>query len=89
MLALRLPRDADPALMAIGGSARKRVLVEAAGRADGLARLAPVMLVLGLLGLVLAALSRARPPARRLGRAGWRWPERAARWWPPGIGART
>jgi hypothetical protein len=57
VLALRLPRDDDAALMAIGGSGRKRVLLEAAARADGPARLAPIALGLGLLGLLVVALS--------------------------------
>ena len=57
VLALRLPSDEDPALMAIGGSGRKRVLLEAAARADGPARLAPIVLGLGLLGLLVVALS--------------------------------
>ena len=57
VLALRLPRDSDPTLMAIGGSKRERMLLEAAARADGVSRLAPLVLILGLLGLSLAALS--------------------------------
>jgi len=64
VLALRLPPDADPTLMAIGSSPRERALLKAAGRADGLSRLAPILLVLGLLGLLLAALGA---PDRRRG----------------------
>ena len=63
VLAQRLPRDADPPLMAIGGSGRERVLLEAAARADGPARLAPIVLGLGFLGLLLVAL-RARDRRR-------------------------
>ena len=59
MLALRLPRDADPPLMAIGGSGRERVLLDAAAHTGGPSRLAPIVLALGLLGLLLVALGAA------------------------------
>ena len=55
VLATRLPRDADPSLMSIGGTARERVLLRAGRRARGLAPAAPIVLVLGLLGLLLVA----------------------------------
>lgn len=67
VLAQRLPRDADPSLMSIGGSGRERVLLTAAARADGWSRLAPLVLVAGLLGLLLAALT-----ARDRRRGAWR-----------------
>ena len=64
VLATRLPRDADPSLMSIGGSARERVLLRVARRAEGLAWAAPFVLALGLLGLLLVALTA---PDRRRG----------------------
>jgi hypothetical protein len=66
VLAQRLPRD-DPSLMSIGGNERERLLLEAAARAGGRSRLAPVALVLGLLGLLLVALT-----ARDRRRGAWR-----------------
>ena len=57
VLAQRLPPDADPSLMSMGSSGRERLLLEAAPRADGWSRLAPLALVLGLLGLALVALT--------------------------------
>ena len=63
-LARRVPADPDPSLMSIGGNARERALLDVASRADGPTRLAPVVLVLGLLGLLLVAL---RAPDRRRG----------------------
>lgn len=57
VLARRLPIDADPSLGSIGGSARERGLLDIAARADGATRLAPIVLVLGLLGLLLVALN--------------------------------
>ena len=56
-LAQRLPRDADPSLMSIGGSGRERLLLDAAARANAWSRLAPLALVLGLLGLALVAVT--------------------------------
>lgn len=63
VLATRLPRTADPSLMSIGGSARERVLLRVARRGRGLASAAPIVLALGLLGLLLVAL--AAPDRRR------------------------
>jgi hypothetical protein len=57
VLALRLPRAANPSLMSIGGNGRERALLRAAPHAAALARLAPIALVLGLLGLLLVALT--------------------------------
>jgi hypothetical protein len=57
VLAQRLPVAADPSLMSIGGNARERGLLDVASRAGGPTRLAPVVLALGLLGLLLVALS--------------------------------
>jgi hypothetical protein len=64
VLATRLPRAADPALMSIGGTARERVLLRVARRARGLAGAAPLVLALGLLGLLLVVLTA---PDRRRG----------------------
>jgi hypothetical protein len=64
VLATRLPRSADPSLMSIGGNARERVLLRVARRAEGLAWAAPFVLALGLLGLLLVALTA---PDRRRG----------------------
>jgi hypothetical protein len=63
-LARRVPADPDPSLMSIGGNARERALLDVASRADGPTRLAPVVLAVGLLGLLLVAL---RAPDRRRG----------------------
>ncbi|MGZ8650524.1 MAG: hypothetical protein ACXW08_18165, partial [Solirubrobacteraceae bacterium] len=63
VLATRLPRTADPSLMSIGGSARERVLLRVTRRGRGLASAAPIVLALGLLGLLLVAL--AAPDRRR------------------------
>jgi hypothetical protein len=68
VLAQRLPRG-DPSLMSIGGSGRERLLLEAAARAGGSSRVAPVALVLGLLGLLLVTLT-ARDRRRGLWRSG-------------------
>ena len=57
VLATRLPRDADPSLMSIGVTARERVLLRAGRRAGGLTRAAPIVLVVGLLGLLLAVVA--------------------------------
>ena len=64
VLATRLPRDADPALLSVGGSGPERALLRGARRADAAAAVAPVLLVLGLLGLVAGALVA---PDRRRG----------------------
>ena len=64
ILATRLPQDADPVLMSIGGSGPERALLRAARRTDGAAGIAPILLVLGLLGLVAGALAA---PHRRRG----------------------
>jgi hypothetical protein len=69
VLALRLPRDTDPELMAVGGNAPKRALLETATRVDGPSRLAPVVLALGLLGLLVVALG-ARDRRRGLWESG-------------------
>jgi hypothetical protein len=68
-LAKRLPADGDPSLMSIGGSARERLLLDAAPRARSWSRLAPLALVIGLLGLVLVVL-RAEDRRRGLWRSG-------------------
>ncbi|HYH88303.1 MAG TPA: hypothetical protein VEX67_03650 [Solirubrobacteraceae bacterium] len=57
VLATRLPRDADPSLLSIGVTARERVLLRAGRRADALTRAAPIVLGLGLVGLLLAVLA--------------------------------
>jgi len=64
VLATRLPRDANPALLSVGGSGPERALLRGARRADAAAAVAPVLLVLGLLGLVAGALVA---PDRRRG----------------------
>jgi hypothetical protein len=63
-LARRLPAGPDPSLMSIGGNARERALLDVASRAGGPTRLAPIVLALGLLGLLLVAL---RAPDRHRG----------------------
>jgi hypothetical protein len=63
VLAGRLPRDADPALLSIGGGGRERALLAAARRAGAPTRLAPFALLAGLLGLL--ALALAAPDRRR------------------------
>ena len=63
VLAVRLPRDADPSLLSIGGNGRERALLRVAPHADAPASLAPILLALGLLGLVGVAL--AAPDRRR------------------------
>ncbi|MEA2133396.1 MAG: hypothetical protein QOC68_1305 [Solirubrobacteraceae bacterium] len=57
VLAQRLPVDAEPSLMSIGGNVRERGLLDVASRAGGPTRLAPIVLVVGLLGLLLVALT--------------------------------
>jgi hypothetical protein len=58
-LAKRLPASGDPSLMSIGGSPRERLLLDAAPYARSWSRLAPLALVVGLLGLVLVVLTAA------------------------------
>jgi hypothetical protein len=59
VLAARLPGDADPQLLSIGGAAKETALLRAARAGDRLSGLAPFAIALGLLGLLAVALGSA------------------------------
>ena len=84
-LAQRLPRDADPSLMSIGG---ERAGAPAARGGSPGAQLVPPgagrRSSPGCSGSCSSALTAPRSPPRRRGGAGSRWRERAASCWPGG-----
>ena len=90
VLATRLPRDADPSLLSIGGTARERALLRAAparrrsdrARADR-ARARPAR------ACSSSSLAARRPPPRAVGERPGRSPAPAARSPPAGSAART